>query len=124
MPRTVLIVDDSPTIRAFARIFLKTLQVDVSEAEDGAQALEAVRANRPDLCVVDVDMPNMDGLTFTREVRKDPRLSSLRVVLLTGDRTQEAKDKGRAAGADDLVEKPINGPNFLAVVKKYLEPSA
>lgn len=124
MPRTVLIVDDSPTIRAFARIFLKSLQVDVSEAEDGQKALDAVRRSRPDLCVVDVDMPNMDGLTFTREVRKDPQLSSLRVVLLTGDRTQEAKDKGRAAGADDLVEKPIKGPDFLAVVKKYLEPAA
>jgi len=124
VPRTVLIVDDSPTIRAFARIFLKTLEVEVSEAEDGQKALLAVRASRPDLCVVDVDMPNMDGLAFTREVRKDPQLSSLRVILLTGDRTQEAKDKGRAAGADDLVEKPIKGPEFLAVVKKYLEPAA
>jgi CheY-like chemotaxis protein len=78
VPRTVLIVDDSPTIRAFARIFLKTLQVDVSEAEDGQKALDAVRASRPDLCVVDVDMPNMDGLSFTREVRKDPEIGRRR----------------------------------------------
>jgi two-component system chemotaxis response regulator CheY len=124
VPRSVLIVDDSPTIRAFARIFLKSLQVEVSEAEDGVQALLAVRANKPDLCVVDVDMPNMDGLAFTREVRKDAALAALPVVLLTGDRTPEAREKGKAAGANDLVEKPIKGPDFVAVIQKYLEPSA
>jgi two-component system chemotaxis response regulator CheY len=124
LPRTVLIVDDSPTIRAFARIFLKPLQVQVAEAEDGVKALESVRANRPDLCVVDVDMPNMDGLAFTREVRKDPALFGLPVVLLTADRSPRAKERGREAGADDLVEKPIKGPDLLAVVKRYLESSA
>jgi CheY-like chemotaxis protein len=124
MSRKVLIIDDSPTIRAFARVFLKPLAVEIVEAEDGAKGLTAVRADRPDLCVVDVDMPNLDGLSFTREVRKDPNLAALPVVLLTGDRTPEAKQKGREAGANDLVEKPIKGPELLAMVKKYLEPAA
>jgi CheY-like chemotaxis protein len=62
LPRTVLIVDDSPTIRGFARIFLKPLQIEVKEAEDGAQALAMVRASPPALAIVDVNMPGMDGL--------------------------------------------------------------
>jgi two-component system chemotaxis response regulator CheY len=122
--RTVLIVDDSATIRAFARIFLKGLGVEIAEAEDGAQALDLVRKAAPDLCVVDVDMPNMDGLTFTRELRKDLRLAKLPVVLLTGDRTEETREKGRAAGANDLLQKPIKGPELVAMVKRYLEPAA
>jgi two-component system chemotaxis response regulator CheY len=118
--RTVLIVDDSATIRAFAKIFLKSLQVELLEAEDGVQALEVLRKTPADVCVVDVDMPNMDGLTFTRELRKDPALSKIRVVLLTGDRTPEARQKGQAAGADDLVQKPIKGPELIEMVKRYL----
>ena len=123
MARTVLIVDDSATIRAFAKIFLKGLGVDLLEAEDGVRALEVLRKTPADVCVVDVDMPNMDGLTFTRELRKDPALAKIRVVLLTGDRTPEARQKGSDAGADDLVQKPIKGPELIEMVKKHLEPA-
>ena len=124
MARTVLIVDDSTTIRAFAKIFLKGLGVELVEAEDGVQALALLRKTSVDVCVVDIDMPKMDGLTFTRELRKDSLLAKLPVVLLTGDRTEETRKKGREAGANDLVQKPIKGPELVAVVKKYLEPAA
>ena len=120
MARTVLIVDDSATIRAFAKIFLKSLDLQLLEAEDGVRALEVLRQTPADVCVVDVDMPNMDGLTFTRELRKDPALSKIRVVLLTGDRTPEARQKGQDAGADDLIQKPVKGPELLEMVKRYL----
>jgi CheY-like chemotaxis protein len=126
MARTVLVVDDSPTIRNFARIYLKSLAVEVIEAEDGAQALAMVRKAPPDVCIVDVDMPNMDGLSFTREVRKDarPEIARLSVVLLTGDRSPGARSSGRDAGADDFLEKPIKGAELQAMVKKYLGPAA
>jgi CheY-like chemotaxis protein len=119
--RTVLIVDDSATIRAFAKIFLKGLEVQLLEAEDGVQALAVLRKTPADVCVVDVDMPNMDGLTFTRELRKDPALAKIRVVLLTGDRTPEARQKGQDAGANDLIQKPIKGPELIEMVKRYLD---
>jgi CheY-like chemotaxis protein len=122
--RTVLIVDDSATIRAFAKIFLKSLGVELMEAEDGVRALEVLRKTPADLCVVDVDMPNMDGFTFTRELRKDSQLSKVPVILLTGDRTPEVREKGREAGANDLVQKPIKGPELQEMVKKYLGPAA
>ena len=117
---TVLIVDDSPTIRGFARIFLKSLNVEVEEAEEGLQALEMVRARMPLVAIVDINMPGMDGLAFTREVRGDPKLSALPVVLLTGDRSDEVREKGRAAGASDFLGKPIKGAELQAVVKKFL----
>jgi len=117
---SVLIVDDSPTIRGFAKLFLKALAVEVAEAEDGAKALEIVRANRPIVAIVDVNMPGMDGLAFTREVRKDPAIAQLPVVLLTGDRSDELRQQGNDAGATDFLGKPIKGPELQAMVKKYL----
>lgn len=120
MPRKVLIVDDSPTIRGFAKIFLKPLQVDVAEAEEGLQALEQVRASAPDVIVVDINMPGMDGLAFTRELRADPKIARIPIVLLTGDRSEQIREKGREAGASDFLEKPIKGAELQAVVKKFL----
>jgi len=124
MPGTVLIVDDSPTIRGFAKIFLKPLQLEVQEAEEGMQALEMVRASPPDVIVVDVNMPGMDGLAFTRELRGDARaaIAKLPVVLLTGDRSEQIRQKGRDAGADDFLEKPIKGAELQAMIKRFLPP--
>lgn len=121
MARSVLIVDDSPTIRGFAKIFLKSLDVTIYEAEEGMQALEIVRQTPPTLAIVDINMPGMDGLTFTRELRKDPRFAALPVVLLTGDRSEETRQKGLEAGATDFIEKPIKGGELQAMVRKYLE---
>ncbi len=117
---TVLIVDDSPTIRGFAKIYLKPLAVEVVEAEEGMQALEMVRAQLPAVAIVDINMPGMDGLAFTREVCGDPKLSKMPVVLLTGDRSEEIRAQGLAAGASDFLGKPIKGAELQAVVKKFL----
>ena len=80
MPRTVLVVDDSPTIRGFARLLLRSLDVKVVEAEDGAKALAAARASAPTLVLADVNMPVMDGLALTRELRKDRALKDVPVI--------------------------------------------
>ena len=126
MPRTVLIVDDSPTIRGFAKVFLKTLKVEVKEAEDGAQALEIVRAEPPVVAIVDINMPGMDGLAFTRAVRADKsaKVANLPVVLLTGDQASDLREEGRAAGATDFLSKPLKGPELQALVKRFLGSSA
>ena len=121
----VLIVDDSPTIRGFARIYLKPLNVDVQEAEEGMQALELVRAQPPAVAIVDINMPGMDGLQFIRELRSDsrPELRNLPVILLTGDRSEQIREQGRNAGASDFLGKPIKGAELQAMVKKFLPGS-
>jgi two-component system, chemotaxis family, chemotaxis protein CheY len=126
MPRTVLIVDDSPTIRGFAKVFLKPLKVEVKEAEDGAQALQMVRDETPVLAIVDINMPGMDGLAFTREVRADKssQVAKLPVVLVTGDQASSLREEGRAAGATDFLSKPLKGPELQALVKRFLGSSA
>jgi two-component system chemotaxis response regulator CheY len=124
--RAVLIVDDSPTIRGVAKLYLKGLQVQVQEAGDGAQALKIVRAAPPVVAIVDVNMPGMDGLAFTREVRADARseIAKLPVVLLTGDPSDELREEGRAAGASGFLGKPLKGPELQALVKRFLGSSA
>ena len=119
MPRAVLIVDDSPTIRGFARLFLRPLQLEVKEAADGAQALEIVRAEPPALAIVDVNMPGMDGLSFTREVRSDARVEIARVpiVLLTGDRLDDMREKGRIVRASMGVAMQTLTPELAEALK-------
>lgn len=125
MRETVLIVDDSSTIRSIARLFLTPLEVDVQEAEEGQQGLEMVRARPPAVVVVDVNMPGgMDGLAFTRALKADasPAVSGVPVVILTGDRSDLMREQGRAAGAADFLQKPIKGPDLQGVVRKFLRP--
>jgi two-component system, chemotaxis family, chemotaxis protein CheY len=119
---SVLVVDDSPTIRGFARLFLRSLKVDVLEAEDGERALAIVREKRPSVIVVDVNMPQMDGLTFTRALRADgdADVRSIPVLLLTGEKSDDLRARGTEAGADELIEKPIKGPALQDAVKRWL----
>ncbi|HYR18277.1 MAG TPA: response regulator [Myxococcales bacterium] len=124
MPRSVLVVDDSPTIRGFARLLLRSLDVKVVEAEDGAKALAAARADAPALVLADVNMPVMDGLALTRELRKDRALKDVPVLLLTGEKSEELRQKGREAGANELLTKPLQAAELQAAVRRWLGDAA
>jgi len=120
VPRSVLVVDDSPTIRGFARLILRALDVTVVEAEDGAKALAAARATPPPLVLADVNMPVMDGLSLTRELRKDRALKDIPVLLLTGEKSDELQRQGLAAGANALLTKPLQAAELQAAVRRWL----
>ena len=124
MPRTVLVVDDSATIRGFARLLLKPLDVQVIEAEDGEKALAAARDASPALVLADVNMPVMDGLALTRELRKDKALKAVPVLLLTGEKSDELQRKGRAAGANEFLTKPLQASELQAAVRRWLGDAA
>ncbi|HKC60397.1 MAG TPA: response regulator [Myxococcales bacterium] len=124
MPRSVLVVDDSPTIRGFARLLLRSLDVKVVEAEDGSKALAAARASAPALVLADVNMPVMDGLALTRELRKDPALKKVPVLLLTGEKSEDLQKKGREAGANELLTKPLQAAELHAAVRRWLGDAA
>jgi two-component system chemotaxis response regulator CheY len=124
VPRTVLVVDDSATIRGFARLLLKSLDVQVIEAEDGEKALAAARDASPALVLADVNMPVMDGLALTRELRKDKALKAVPVLLLTGEKSDELQRKGRAAGANEFLTKPLQASELQAAVRRWLGDAA
>ena len=124
MSRSVLVVDDSPTIRGFARLLLRALGVTVVEAEDGAKALAAARASAPAVVLADVNMPVMDGLTLTREIRRDSALKDVPVLLLTADKSEDLQRQGREAGANEFLQKPLQAAELHAAVRRWLGEAA
>lgn len=104
----VLVVDDDPILREFAVSHLATPSIEVSVAEDGLIALEALRKGDFDVALVDLDMPNMNGFELMEAMGRDPRLMGVPVVVITGRDDIDAIDLAFAAGATSFVVKPIN----------------
>ncbi len=120
MPKKILVVEDDADNR---RIVTKVLSVEgyvVVEAVDGNDALEKVRADRPDLILMDLALPNMDGWEATRQIKADPDLRAIPVVALTAFAMRGDEEQARAAGCDDYVAKPARPMVIRAVVKKHL----
>ncbi|WP_343587957.1 chemotaxis response regulator CheY, partial [Herbaspirillum sp.] len=103
-----LVVDDFSTMRRIVRNLLKELgYTNVDEAEDGVQALQKLRSDQFDFVVSDWNMPNMDGLTMLQEIRKDPALSKLPVLMVTAEAKKENIVAAAQAGANGYVVKPF-----------------
>ena len=115
--RRVLVVDDDPDIRGLLRELLDRRGFDVTEARDGQEALRAFFAERPDLVVLDVAMPVLDGWKTLERIRE---LSDVPVVMLTARTTELEKTRGLRAGADDYVTKPFGRQELLARVDAVL----
>ncbi|PIB93769.1 response regulator [Caulobacter sp. FWC2] len=118
----VLLVDDHPMNRELGMALLTLAGCEVTTAEDGAQALEAVKAGGFDLVLMDVHMPGMDGLTATRAIRALPGpVSAIPIIALSADALPEQIARCRAAGMDDHVPKPIRREELFAAVARALE---
>jgi two-component system, chemotaxis family, chemotaxis protein CheY len=123
MPKTILIVDDSSSLRTVVKISLVRAGYDVIEAGDGKQGLTQLdKAGKVNLIVSDVNMPNMDGITFVTEVKKHPRHRFTPVIMLTTEGADGKKEQGRAAGAKAWITKPFNPPQLLDAVSKLILP--
>ncbi|MFN0057515.1 MAG: response regulator [Planctomycetota bacterium] len=103
----ILIADDLEDTRYVIRKSLTKIGYQVSEAQDGREVLELARAQQPDLLILDIMMPDIDGLSALREIRSDPRLRSAYVIMLTGKSSLKEKIEGLELGADDYVTKPF-----------------
>ncbi len=119
-PRTVLIVDDVPENGAMLMDALIPLGFDVFSATNGEEAIQQAERLRPDLIVIDVMMPVMDGLEATRRIRRSPSLAHTPVIAVTADATQEEEAKCRAAGADGFISKPIDQNVLLEMIGQQL----
>ena len=117
MPGTILVVDDEKNIVQLARLYLTNEGYRVETASDGKQALERARAVRPDLVVLDIMMPEMDGLTVCKELRKT---SNVPVIILTARGEDIDRIVGLEIGADDYMAKPFNPRELVARVKAVL----
>jgi two-component system chemotaxis response regulator CheY len=116
----ILAVDDSASMRQMVAFTLKGAGHRVTDAEDGKHALEIARQKKFDLILTDVNMPVMDGLSLTRELRQLPDYRFTPILVLTTEAGPEKKQEGRAAGATGWLVKPFNPDQLLATVKKVL----
>jgi PAS domain S-box-containing protein len=106
-PRRVLVVDDNIDAARALGLLLERMGHDVQVAHDGLAALEAVRSNRPELVLLDISMPGVDGLGVVRRLRQDPRFQKVPFVAVTGRGTEEDKRASRDAGFDEHLVKPV-----------------
>ena len=120
MGKTILIVDDSSSMRQVVGITLKQAGYELIESCDGKDALSKLGGQKIHLVISDVNMPNMDGITFVREMKKNAAYRFVPVVMLTTEGTDEKKKAGQDAGAKAWVVKPFQPQQLLAVVTKLL----
>jgi signal transduction histidine kinase len=119
----ILVVDDDEMQRLLARDFLENAGYAVAEAENGAEGLARARALRPDIVLLDVMMPGLDGFEVCRQIRADPEIGNLPVLIVTGLEDWNAIERGFEAGATDFLTKPVNWPLFRYRVQFTLRAS-
>ncbi|MBC7231113.1 MAG: response regulator [Actinobacteria bacterium] len=117
----VLVVDDDPMVTRLVRINLELEQFEVEEAWDGRTAMKMMRENPPDLLVLDIMMPQMDGWEILKLMREDKGLKDLPVVVLTAKVQDEDMARGWRMGADGYIVKPFNPVNLADALRKVLE---
>ncbi|MBC7253544.1 MAG: response regulator [Actinobacteria bacterium] len=121
MAYRVLVVDDDPMVTRLVRINLELENFEVEEAWDGKTAMRMMRENRPDLLVLDIMMPQMDGWEILKLVREDEQLHDLPVVVLTAKVQEEDIARGWRMGADGYIVKPFNPVILADALRKVLE---
>ena len=122
MTKTILIVDDSASVRQVVTIALKGAGYDVISGVDGKDALSKLTGQRVHLIISDVNMPNMDGITFVQEVKKLPAYKFTPIIMLTTESDEAKKKAGQEAGAKAWVVKPFQPAQMLAAVSKLVLP--
>jgi DNA-binding response OmpR family regulator len=117
---TVLIVDDEPNIVQLVRMTLESHRVRVLEASDGAGAIEQAIEARPELVLLDVDLPDVNGLDVCRRLKREAELAQTKIVMLTAAAQQDDIARGFAAGADQYLTKPFSPLRLLALVEQLM----
>ncbi|MCB1881859.1 MAG: response regulator [Gammaproteobacteria bacterium] len=122
MTKKVLIVDDEQNIAISVEYLMRREGFDVSVAKDGEEGLSMIRSLRPDLVLLDVMMPKMDGFQVCAEVRADADLNSVRIIMLTAKGREAEVEKGLSLGADAYIPKPFSTSDLVSRVNALLEP--
>jgi two-component system, cell cycle response regulator DivK len=120
MSKRILVVEDQNDDRQIIRDMLVGTGYAITEAEDGEQALAAVAKERPDLILMEIQLPSMDGYEAMRRIRTDPALSSIPIIAVTSFTPSGEEKKARAAGCDDFVPEPYSPRELLAKIRQHL----
>jgi cyclic di-GMP phosphodiesterase len=124
MPSTILITDDEPAFRDFMATLLRTQGFRVVAAADGVEALDAFAHHQPDLVLLDIEMPHLDGFEVCRRLKQNPETRLTPVVLVTGLTASQDRIRGIEVGANDFLSKPVDRTELLARVKSLLSLKA
>lgn len=120
----ILIVEDMESVVTLLRSLLEREGFQVTAAQDGLEALDAVRRDKPDLVLLDLILPGLDGLEVCRRIRHDPLTAHLPIIILSGKEEEADKVIGLEIGADDYITKPFQANELIARVKGRLRRSA
>jgi two-component system cell cycle response regulator DivK len=118
--KKILIVEDNPTNMRLIRMLLSNKGYSLLEATDGEEALAVARKGRPDLVVMDIQLPKMDGLEVTRRLRQTPEFRQTPIVAFTASAMEGDRERIIASGCDEYISKPVNTHRFLQLVAKML----
>lgn len=124
LSQSVLVVDDEPMARTLLRLMLVRAGFDVSEAEDGYDALEKIKEEMPDLVILDVMMPGLDGFSVCRAVRESAPTAHLPVIMLSAKTDMDSVNRGLRAGANKYLTKPISPDELARQVRSVLGEAA
>jgi two-component system, cell cycle response regulator DivK len=120
MNKRILVVEDQEDNLQILRDLLTNAGYDMIEAEDGEQALAAAAAQRPDLILMDIQLPVMDGYEATRRLKADPALKDIPIIVVTSYALSGDEEKARAAGCNGYVSKPYSPRALLAKIHEHL----
>ena len=120
MSKKILVVEDTEDNRQILRDLLDMAGYDMIEAHDGAEGLAKAAEHRPDLILMDIQMPVMDGYEATRRIKADPALAKIPIIVVTSYALSGDEGKAKAAGCDAYVTKPYSPRQLLAKIREYL----
>lgn len=120
MAKKILAVDDSKSMRQMVAMTLKNAGYDVTEAEDGIDALTKAKSNQFDLVLTDINMPNMGGIELTQSLRGISSYKIIPIICLTTESTDEMKAKGKAVGATGWIVKPFSPEKLLSTIGRVI----
>jgi two-component system, cell cycle response regulator DivK len=120
MSRRILVVEGQEDNRQIIRDMLASTNYEVAEVVDGEQAITAVANQRPDLILMGIQLPIMDGYEVTRQIKADPALQSIPIIAVSSQALNGEEDTARAAGCDDYVPEPYSPRQLRAKIRQYL----
>ena len=118
MNTKILIVDDTRTIRFQLRRLLSRYDFEVDEATDGVEALQKIREKKPDIVLMDIMMPNMDGIECCRHIKTDPKIRDVKVIMVTTKGEYEKFQAAFRAHCDDFLNKPVQEMELLGKLEE------